>query len=505
MRYTDQQEEIFAAGTGEHMKIIAGAGAGKTTTIIELQRRTRQRALYCPFNRTIAEEAVPKFSGTNCQVSTLHAFAWRTISERGQRPYSGGASDVRQSGALNAVIWPRFRGIDQYTHAVMVQKTVSKFCTSDETKITPEMARDAIMDLFGDPDSFNSAALSDRVKSILDKFVQPVTQVSKIYMKHLVEEQKYTHDVYLKMFELSPALIRQAFAGFKAVYKDEAQDSNQVEMSIMRKSGLPIISVGDPYQQIYSWRGAVNALDLLPGKKLHLSESFRFGPEIANASMEILDRIPGKKPDFRLIGAGNEKPKGSPNNAVICRTNAGVLDAAITLMENKGRRVKYFIDNAETLARDLMDAEDFRDGGKGKGVFAPYSSWTEVMAEGQAGDKAMDRIVNIVENDKTEEVMKILDHSENTEKTAELMIMTAHRSKGREFPFVKLGADWSNTDDMLDRWEKARTVSKNQETLALEEYNALYVAYTRASVKGYGLKKLIGEKPLPHNEPENAR
>lgn len=50
--------------------------------------------------------------------------------------------------------------------------------------------------------------------------------------------------------------------------------------------------VGDPYQQIYSFRGAVNALSRVPATHtFHLTQSFRFGPEVGYAAHCVLEEL----------------------------------------------------------------------------------------------------------------------------------------------------------------------------------------------------------------------
>ncbi len=488
MKFTDQQERVFSAGTETHRKIIAGAGSGKTTTLVELQKRTRRRALYCPFNRTIAEEATGKFLGSNCQVKTLHAFAWNAVKEPGQRPHQGGASDVRAGGHIGRVMFPRVRGWGDYRLAAAVNRTVSKFCVSDSPRMTEEHAREAIMESVGDPETLRDEKVRMRAEETLAQLSAPILAAARSYLQSLIDDRRYTHDVYLKLLDLSAPLLRTAFAGFQVVYKDEAQDSNPVETAILMKSGIPVISVGDPYQQLYSWRGAQNALDKLPGDPLFLTESFRFGPLIAEQAMAVLNALPVNVPDYPLIGAGDDKGRGRPSNAVICRTNAGVLDAAIAAAK---RGHSYFVDNAESLVSDLKAAEAFREGAQARGVFAPFAHWDEAVAEAEAGDRTLDRLIRIVEEGRTDSVIRVIDKSMTSEKDAELTLMTAHRSKGREFPFVKLGDDWKPLSEMKKRWKKARNVSQRDETLALEEYNALYVAITRAESKVYGLAPLL--------------
>jgi cyanophycinase-like exopeptidase len=64
-----------------------------------------------------------------------------------------------------------------------------------------------------------------------------------------------THDVYLKLWSLERPKISSDFLLF-----DEAQDANPVMLDLVMGQDAQKILVGDRYQQIYSWRGAVNAM-----------------------------------------------------------------------------------------------------------------------------------------------------------------------------------------------------------------------------------------------------
>lgn len=497
MNFTEQQNKIFQAGTGSHLRIIAGAGAGKTTSLVELQKLDKKRGLYCPFNKSIAEDAKRKFLGTNCLVSTLHAFAYRAVMEPGQRVHDGGSADVRASGVLNRVSFPRMAGWGDFRFAAVVNRAVSKFCVSADERITRDHAVEALIESVGDPDMITNEITKDRAQAAIAALAEPVTQAADLYFRHLVTGNKLTFDVYLKLFEMSPSLIRQAFAGFHHVYKDEAQDNNPVETSILIKSGLPIISVGDPYQQIYSWRGAQNALDQLPGETMFLTESFRFGPKIAEQAMEVLRALPRNAPDYDIIGAGDDQGRGTPRNAILCRTNTGVIEAALKASKTN---VPFYVDNARQLMRNIEDAQSLHDGRPGKGTFSPYVSWDEAVSEAEAGNAEISRLVKIVEEGRVAEVSRVIRKSSDTETGAELTIMTSHRSKGREFPFVKLWNDFQSLSEMTARFNKVKGKSQAEATLALENFNVLYVAVTRAEKQVYGLESLLDltkDSPTP--------
>ena len=89
---------------------------------------------------------------------------------------------------------------------------------------------------------------------------------------------------------------------------DEGQDMNPAMLEVFKEQNTTKIIVGDPNQQIYMFRGAVNALGSIEAKyTYHLTQSFRFGPQIAfaaNTCLQILQKLKtqtlvgGKKKDF---------------------------------------------------------------------------------------------------------------------------------------------------------------------------------------------------------------
>lgn len=80
------------------------------------------------------------------------------------------------------------------------------------------------------------------------------------------------------MWQLSRSVIPAGFIMF-----DEAQDANPVTAFVVQdQDSAQVIAVGDSCQAIYGWRGAIDALSEWPADgRLHLTQSFRFGPAVA--------------------------------------------------------------------------------------------------------------------------------------------------------------------------------------------------------------------------------
>ncbi len=172
--------------------------------------------------------------------------------------------------------------------AAAAARTVAAFCTSSDAKLTEDHARKALTDVLGDPDGMKSGPRRDRAESALGRLTTPLTQTATAYFRQALKAGTFGHDIYLKLADLSPPLHQAMFEGQDYILIDEAQDLSPVQRAIVAAAGCPVVAVGDPYQQIYSWRGAENALSHLPGESLYLTGSFRFGPDIAALAGRVL-------------------------------------------------------------------------------------------------------------------------------------------------------------------------------------------------------------------------
>ena len=138
-------------------------------------------------------------------------------------------------------------------------------------------------------------------------------------------------DGYLKLWALSDPRIAADY-----ILLDEAQDTNPVVLDVLRKQPAQIVYVGDKYQQLYEWRGAVNAIEnILTDESIYLTTSFRFGSAIADAASHVLGLLGEKRP---LKGNPTLNSRVGPTNAhaVLSRTNASTISVVIEALMTIG-------------------------------------------------------------------------------------------------------------------------------------------------------------------------
>src|SRR5690606_16040469 len=100
-----EQEIIYDAasemGPDGNLKVIAFAGAGKTTTLEGIARVKPQRGIYLAFNRANAQEAKRRLALTRCTASTFHALAMSVMRDMAGGEVSHNARSVRDSGVMD--------------------------------------------------------------------------------------------------------------------------------------------------------------------------------------------------------------------------------------------------------------------------------------------------------------------------------------------------------------------------------------------------------------------
>ena len=299
-------------------------------------------------------------------------------------------------------------------------------------------------------------------------------------------------DIYLKALERSPEAISRALRWYDVIFVDEAQDVNPVMLSIVNQSGKAVIAVGDPFQQIYSWRGAEDALDRLRGPKLFLTQSFRFGEAIAEMARVVLNSKPVKRPEKPLRGNPGRQSKVilyetqqlAMAPVILCRSNAGVISASLACAE-AGKRF-HVVGGTKDLEIDIRSSVALHEGKReyirSENILR-FSNWQEMVAEAeQMGDYALKRLIDMVESKRSGKVLQNLsDFHEEDKSRAGVVISTGHKAKGLEWPVVAMGTDWRPPEKLIKAYKEAVESGKQSEIqAALEEWHVLYVALTRA-------------------------
>ncbi|XP_072233654.1 F-box DNA helicase 1 isoform X2 [Leuresthes tenuis] len=511
---TREQQQILSHNIQDShvIKIIAFAGTGKTTTLVKYaEQRPHLRFLYVAFNHSVASEARRVFP-SNVDCKTVHSLAYNDIGRR-YRMHEKLTFNTKPF-AINSVL-PSGRG--GFTKAKVVATTLNTFMASAD----PGISTIHVPDFYTVKDSFRELIDED------DKwlFVQDAKMIWN-KMKNVKEKSKHafymTHDGYLKLWQLQnpkPCLSDR----YDALFIDEAQDCTPAIMDVMLSQSCGKILVGDPHQQIYTFRGAVNALHVQNHTHIfYLTQSFRFGAEIAYVGATILRVC--KKVQKILVG-GKQKggvcdeaadravsamKTGVTQNrgkiSILSRCNVGVFAEAVRLTDANPNCRIHFIGGVQNIGlTKIMDIYHLMTLTEIKpklikdplircfsmkkedrfGTFKRYVSQTE--------DKELDGKLSIVEKyqKRIPELVKRLNgRSENDLRKADFIVGTVHKAKGLEFDTVIVNADFSSVPSSghnLHHHNRDFSFDK----IPSDEWNLIYVAVTRAKTSVVITKNIL--------------
>jgi superfamily I DNA/RNA helicase len=236
--------------------------------------------------------------------------------------------------------------------------------------------------------------------------------------------------------------------------------------------GSKLIVVGDARQAIYQWRGSVNAMKLIEGKTCFLSQSWRYGAEVARiASIILNDAIEIKgNPAYntRVVWEFSELDTTKPYTKIF-RTNSALLSSAIYAIES-GEDIKIEIDTADFI-KFLESAIALKQENP-KAVkhdkIVPYPNWKALLQDAK-DDPELKRIAGLVDGGGAYQALDAL-RTYVPSSNPKIIFTTAHKSKGREWEQVMLGDDFPSCYGKEGKWIG----------LSEEEQNLLYVACTRA-------------------------
>jgi hypothetical protein len=460
--WTPTPEQVRARDlflTRTNIKLVGCAGSAKTSTLELLARGTHRRGYYLAFNASIRDEAKRRMP-RNVHPMTTHGLAVRST------PHAYRNTPDKLFGAPNAntvALALDLRGftvgnrpVTPRQQAACVLSTIAAFCNSGDDDVAGRHVR-----LTGPLARLDPAGADEMADHI-------VRLAQRLWQRMVVPNDPIPlgHNGYLKLWSL-----RREKLDVEYVLLDEAQDSNECVIRVLAAQDCQLICVGDPAQQIYSFRGAVDAMERLPADHTtYLSQSFRFGPQLAglaNIALALLGR------EVPILGSETIETRlgmGTTPAAILCRTNSGVIGEVVRTLEEG--QIPHVVKGTAEIERLLEGVRNLRQGipSDCPELFG-YRNWQEVeLAVEEGTEPDLKILVELVQKYGEGQLLAMLARTARDELDSTIVISTAHKAKGREWETVLLCEDFTAPERM----------TKEGVELLVDEVKLLYVAMTRA-------------------------
>jgi antirestriction protein ArdC/superfamily I DNA/RNA helicase/DNA polymerase III epsilon subunit-like protein len=332
---TEQRNVVTAIMTGDSVVVRALAGTGKTSTLTLAARRLleeqpKKKIVYIAFNKTVQMEAEGKMP-KNVESRTGDSIAFQGVSDAIRQKFLNQKSKtanmkLRAEDIVDELgIKPtgvKLKGVEVSLSSrdipAIIKQAVNNFSISADDELGAKHFTEELDEV---PRSFVEYA-----NAYWDDLNSPAG-VFGINNAHIT-----------KIWALSSPDLGAVGSGMKTpadvIFFDEAQDINPVIAKVIADQTIQKVYVGDGNQAIYAFRGAEDQLDRTTAKfDLPLTQSFRFGPEIAGMANRFLTQLDSK---YRVEGSGSkgEVVDGMEDpDVVITRTNSGGFRAMIELLD----------------------------------------------------------------------------------------------------------------------------------------------------------------------------
>ena len=463
----------------DHLYLTAGCVPTHNTTTLKILAKANPQVgfFYTAFNKAIVDSSKGSMPD-NVECRTTHSMAF-SKADRRRLGLTNDPAFRRQPGWEQAKIL----GVSPYTVnlggqtrrlaagwlAAMGIATLNRWCDSADTEITERHVvypRVVLSDPNGDwwP---HREELARRAIGIAQRAWDDVNDRQG--------RLQWQHGHYLKMYQLAGLYPSEC----DVILLDEAQDTNGVTMAVLdsaAKAGKQIVLVGDPYQEIYQWRGSVNAMERSQKDiTCHLTGSWRFGKALADAANLMLVETLGATRPLRGL---NTNPgvvgPAEDMNAVLGRTNGAVMREAIEL-SRAGKKTKI-MGGTDEVARFVRAAMSLK---AGRQVEHPdlgaFETWAQVQeyVDMDPNGEDLKLLVDMID-DPTIGPEVLIELAEASPRNADVVLSTGHKAKGLEWPTVKLLHDFKGPQ--LDRLPVPPGYSHDN----APDVKLLYVAATRA-------------------------
>ncbi|VEU59094.1 ATP-dependent helicase [Mesomycoplasma neurolyticum] len=289
-----QQKEAVVYNDS-HLKIIAGAGSGKTGVLtrkiaylIETQEAEPDKILAVTFTNKAANEMLERVEG----LITHH--------ENDKKPYI-----MTFHSFCNLVLRREIHNFKNFDAKFDIldtsdQKTILESIYNNLALSPKDISYSSALETISKWKNYEKSY--DQIdKEILDEKELKILQIYKLYDEELKKMKVLDFDdllLYtLKLFEKFPSIAQKWKNRFSHILIDEFQDTSIIQLRIIEhliSEKNKITIVGDPNQSIYSWRGAdanlINDFDKkFPNVHIiKLSQNYRSTKRILDSANKLI-------------------------------------------------------------------------------------------------------------------------------------------------------------------------------------------------------------------------
>lgn len=467
--WSTQQIAIFSSfekGTG-NLVVVARAGVGKTTTIIEgINHSPAEKIMLCAFNKRIADELTAKLSNPRAESKTLHSIGFRFITRNWTK--------VRVDNDRGRRIAQQIMGHEvpdpMLNNVVKLTSLAKGMCPFPKLDEIVDIAYE--FDLAPDQEWIEDGWSPERLASYAMKCMDKAC------------EKDGTIDFDDMVF--IPLRNRWVRGSWDLIVVDEAQDMNAAQLLLAQKAvkkGGRIVVVGDDRQAIYGFRGAdsgsiARLKKELSAVELGLTITYRCPKQIVELAQKIVPDFmaAANAPEGTIINIMKDKlvAMAGPHDFILSRKNAPLAGVCLALLR-AGKRAKI---QGKDIGRGLINLVKKINGKSMPDFHARLTKWEErevkrLLASGKKSAEA--RIEYI--NDQAETLRELAEGLSGVKelttridnlfadvegKNDAIMCSTVHKAKGLEADRVFI------LESTLRRGG------------SIEENNIEYVAITRA-------------------------
>ncbi|MDM7320665.1 MAG: AAA family ATPase, partial [Fervidobacterium sp.] len=329
MKPTKEQEMIIqAAGKYDKLKVIARAGTGKSSTIRMMMEEYVEPSIYLVYNKALKDEA-ETWVPSHVSVKTMHGLAYRVagpelrhkLNPKNNPPYIK-INRLRSTKELaKQFSLPTFYGDDG---ADLSGLGVASYLKEAMKRWEMSIDRDITTKHLPLKRIINDSAKHGWDK---DEIIKVLEHTLKEWWKLRINpthQSAIAHETLVKLWHLSDPEVE-----WGRIYIDEAQDIFPIVLDVIKKQeDKKIVIVGDDKQSIYMFTGAVNSLDYFPYHTLPLTQSFRYGQDIADLAVCAFPEKVELKGSPTIKSKIGEVDTSKPY-AHLFRTNAALVNEGV--------------------------------------------------------------------------------------------------------------------------------------------------------------------------------